>query len=194
MFSCLLVALTITAQAEQVTDSDLATGYIVDDLFIYMHTGPGNNYRIAGSINAGEEIKLTGRTENNFSQIIDNKERQTWVESKYVTTTAGLRVIIGELNSKLATNETDHQQTLNNLEQANSEISQLNNNITDLNSKIATLEQQLTQTKSQLSNQDLDIKKEYFFNGAMVLGIGLLFGLIIPRISVRKKSSMDNWK
>ena len=51
----------------------------------------------------------------------------------------------------------------------------------------------LTQTKSQLKNQDTDIKKQWFFNGAIVLGIGLLFGLILPRLFSKRKANMENW-
>ena len=179
---------------EQTTQDNLATGYISDDLFIYMHAGPGNNYRILGSINAGDEVKLTSKEQNGYSQIIDNKNRTTWVESKYVSTKPGLRVIIAELNAKLADNEEVQQQTSNELLLANQEINQLNDKNTELSQQLSNLNQQLTQTQSQLSNQDLAIKKEYFFNGAIVLGLGLLLGLILPRLAMRKRSSMDSWK
>jgi SH3 domain protein len=45
-----------------------------------------------------------------------------------------------------------------------------------------------------LKDQDTNIKKEWFFNGAIVLVIGLLLGLILPRLAARRKGSMDNWK
>lgn len=32
--------------------------YIADKLFTYMHSGPSNQYRILGSIDAGEKVKL----------------------------------------------------------------------------------------------------------------------------------------
>ena len=31
-------------------------GYISENLFIYIHTGAGKNYRILGSINSGEKV------------------------------------------------------------------------------------------------------------------------------------------
>ena len=77
-------------------------GYISDDLFIYMHAGPGTNYRILGTINAGAQIQITGKSSNEYSEIVDDKQRISWVESKYVTNQQGLRFIVAELNSKLA--------------------------------------------------------------------------------------------
>lgn len=191
MVSCLVQA---EETDQQPTDENLVTAYISDDLFIYMHAGPGNNYRILGSINAGDEVKLTGEEDNGYTQIVDNKNRNTWVESKYVSTTPGLRVVIAELNTKLANNEDNNQQISSDLTLAQTEITQLTEQAELLNGEISSLKTQLAQTQSKLSNQDLDLKKEYFFNGAIVLGIGLLFGLIIPRLSLRKKSSMESWK
>ncbi len=182
------------AETEQTINNDLTAAFISDDLFIYMHAGPGNNYRILGSINAGDEVQLTGNQDNGYTEIIDGKNRTTWVESKYVSTKPGLRVAIAELNAKLADSEDISSQTSEDLSNANREIASLNQQTEELNQKINQLTRELSQTQSQLSNQDLELKKEYFFNGAIVLGIGLLFGLILPRLAIRKKSSMDNWK
>ncbi len=198
---CLLVGLlalySIVTQAEEITpptEEKLTTAYISDDLFIYMHAGPGNNYRILGSINAGDEVEITGSIEGDYTQIVDNKGRTTWVESKYVSTTPGLRTIIAELNSKLADSEDINKQAASSLDNSQNEIEQLRNNTKQLNSEISALKQQLVKTEAQLSNQDLDLKKEYFYNGAMVLAFGLLLGIILPRLSARKKGSMESWK
>lgn len=192
----LLVSSLLQAEEtdQQLSDENLTTAYISDDLFIYMHAGAGNNYRILGSINAGDEVKITGEVDNGYTQIVDNKNRHTWVESKYVSTTPGLRVIIAELNTKLANNEDNSQQIATDLTLAQAEITQLTEQAELLNGEISSLKTQLSQTQSKLSNQDLDLKKEYFFNGAIVLAIGLFLGLILPRLSVRKKSSMASWK
>ena len=55
------------------------------------------------------------------------------------------------------------------------------------------MQSQLTSAQAKLKNQDMDIKKEWFFNGAIVMGIGLLLGLVLPRLAARRKSSMDTW-
>ncbi len=198
MLACTMLLVNFTSFAQESdaqSDYDnLPAGYISDDLFIYMHAGPGNNYRILGSINAGDEIKLTEKQENGYTQIVDSKNRTTWVESKYVSSKPGLRVAIAELNAKLADNEDVNLQTTNDLSKANREILELAEKNEQLNQKITDLTKQLSQTQSQLSTQDMAIKKEYFFNGAIVLVIGLLLGLILPRIAARKRSSMDNWR
>jgi len=193
LFVSLALSLTFPLLAEE-TAANFASGYISDDLFIYVHSGAGNNYRILGSINSGTEVKVTGKELNNYSEIIDEKNRTVWVETKYVSLKPGLRFVIAELNEKLAntTSNTDSMsvelaEAKNTIEKLNSEKSQLNNEISQLNKTLFT-------TQSKLKDQDTNIKKEWFYNGAIVLVIGLVLGLIIPRLGGRRKGSMDNWK
>jgi len=174
--------------------TNLASGYISDDLFIYMHSGAGNNYRIVGSINSGIQIKLTGKSENNYTEIIDDKNRTVWVESKYVSAKPGLRFVIAELNERLANTTSNSDSMSQELTQARNSIEVLSSEKSQLNEEISQLNKILVTTQSKLKDQDTNIKKEWFFNGAIVLVIGLLLGLIIPRLSVRRKGSMDNWK
>ena len=176
------------------TPSNLASGYISDDLFIYMHSGAGNNYRILGSINSGTEVKVTGNNENDYTEIVDDKNRNVWVESKYVSPKPGLRFVIAELNEKLANTTSNSDNMSEALSQARNTIDNLNNEKAKLNNEISELNKTLITTSSKLKDQDTNIKKEWFFNGAIVLVIGLVLGLIIPRLTGRRKGSMDNWK
>ncbi|WP_448566756.1 TIGR04211 family SH3 domain-containing protein [Thalassotalea ganghwensis] len=189
----LLVAGSTFVSAEQASE-DLATGYISDDLFVYMHAGPGNNYRILGSINAGEEIKLTGKEENDYTQIIDPKSREAWVENRYINNKPGLRTELAALTEQLNNSNANNEDLVRQLNQANGEIDRLNQESKLLEGKIEVANQELAATKLQIKNQDTDLKKEWFFNGAIVLGIGLLVGLILPHLTGRKKSSMDSWR
>ena len=103
LFACLVIFNAYSIQAEEAAPQEFAQGFISDELFIYMHSGAGNNYRILGSINSGTEIKLTNEEENEYTQIIDTRGRTVWVESKYVSAKPGLRYIIAN-NSKACLN------------------------------------------------------------------------------------------
>ena len=110
LFAIAFTALSFAASAQQ-EPSTLTDGYISDELFIYMHSGAGNNYRIVGSINAGTQVKLTGEQRNGYTEIIDDKERTAWVEDKFVSEKPGLRFVVAELNGQLAENS-DIESTL----------------------------------------------------------------------------------
>ncbi|WP_448211279.1 TIGR04211 family SH3 domain-containing protein [Colwellia sp. MEBiC06753] len=174
--------------------SNYKDGFISDELFIYMHSGAGSNYRIVGSINAGTQVQLTGNAENGYTEIIDDKDRVAWVEDKFVSEKPGLRFVVAELNGQLATTNEREENFKAQIDQTSIQLKNAKEQITKLSNTVAQLEGELKSTQSKLSTQDLDVKKEWFFNGAIVLGIGLLFGLILPRLSLRRKSSMDSWK
>ena len=192
VFVGLIICLSFAANAQE-TDENSGQGFISDELFIYMHSGAGKNYRIVGTINAGTEIQLTQNSQNDFTQIIDPKGKTAWVESQYVSTTPGLRNVIAELNGKLADYSEQNNQLESQLAQASSNVERLNRQATQLNSEIATLNKQLTATQAKLKDQDTNIKKEWFYNGAIVLGIGLILGLLLPKLGGRRRSNMDNW-
>lgn len=174
-------------------ESNSTDGYISENLFVYMHSGAGKNYRILGTINSGEKVQVTGESNNDYSQVITEANKTGWVESKHVSAKPGMRYVIADLNEKLASFQAQNNDVATQLESTRRQIESLKTEKSELQNNIAALNMELAQTKSQLKNQDTDIKKQWFFNGAIVLGIGLLFGLVLPRLFSKRKSSMENW-
>jgi SH3 domain protein len=191
-FTILLCAV-ISAQAQENSSSKNKQGFIIDELSIFMHAGPGTNYRILGTINAGSEIKTTGKSDKDYSEIIDDKNRNTWVETKYLTTKPGLRFVVAELNGKIA-NSSDYTSQLDGeVNQLRSSVEILSKDKKQLLTQLKQVEQQLKTTLSKVKDQDTKILTQRFYNGAIVLGVGLILGLILPRFFARRKSSMDSW-
>jgi SH3 domain protein len=174
-------------------ESSYTDGYISDDLFIYMHAGPGTNYRILGTVIAGTQVQVTGESSNDYSEVIDEKGRKTWVETKYVNDKPGIRFAVAELNSQL-TNASSTESTLNTeLERTKLVLGEVQEKNNQLTNQLTQLNNELSSTKLQLKSQDVDIQKEWFFNGAIVLAIGLILGLLIPLVSSRKRKA-DTWR
>jgi len=189
----ILFCVVISVQAQEIGSSKNKQGFISDNLSIYMHTGPGTDYRILGSINAGSEIKITGKSVKGYSEIIDNKNRNTWVETKYLTTKPGLRFVVAELNGKIASNSDYTNQLDGEVNQLRSSVEVLSKDKKQLLIQLKQVEKQLKTTLSKVKDQDTKILTQRFYNGAIVLGVGLLLGLILPRLFARRKSSMDSW-
>jgi SH3 domain protein len=190
------VAITLSSSlslSAQAAENNYKQGYISDELFIYMHAGPGTNYRILGTVTAGSDVKITGAVENGYSEIIDNKDRATWVESKYVTTQAGLRFVVDKLNEEIATSSNFTSQLDGEVNELKSEVVLLTNDKKELSIELKKLTDTLVQTQAKIKDQDTDIKKQWFFTGALVLGIGLILGLILPKFFARRRGSMDSW-
>ena len=188
-FPCLLLLISSSIYAQ-----DGAQGYVSDELSTFVHSGPGKNYRILGTVISGSEIKITGKNKDGYSKIIDDKGRTVWIESKYAIAKPGLRVVIAQLNTKLADLEGNSSSVSESLMRANKKVDKLSSEKTQLNNEISVLNKTLSEVNLKLKDQDTNIKKDWFFNGAIVLCIGLIFGLIIPRLSSNKKGSMNSWK
>tara|TARA_B110000091_G_C13734057_1_gene440320 strand:- start:420 stop:1067 length:648 start_codon:yes stop_codon:yes gene_type:complete len=174
------------------TDSEQA--FIIDELFVYMHAGAGKNYRIVGTINAGAQINVTGIEKNDFSQLVDETNKMTWIASKYITQQPGLRFVAAELNAQLTSATDLNSQLDSQLNNIKETVSNLNDSSSQLNNEIAILTNQLASSQAELKAQDTDIQKQWFLTGAIVLAIGLILGLIIPKLGGRRRGSMDNWK
>jgi len=183
-------SLFLTAQA---AENNYKQGYISDELFIYMHAGPGTNYRILGTIIAGSEVKITGAEDNDYSEVIDEKNRTTWVESKYVSTKAGLRFVVAELNENIAHSSDFTSQLDGEVNELKSKVNLLTTDKKKLSSELNKLTKKLAKTQSKIKDQDTNIKKQWFFTGALVLGVGLILGLILPRLFSRRRGAMENW-
>jgi SH3 domain protein len=182
------VIATFSIQAEENQQ-----GYITDDLTIFMHAGPGTNYRILGSINAGSQIQTTGEASNEYSEIIDDKKRIAWVETKYITRQPGLQFVVEDLNKKLTSGNDYSSQLDGELNGLKNSLNLVNQEKDDLQTEFTKIQKELQRVQSKLKDQDTEIKKQWFFNGAIVLGIGLVLGLILPRFFARRRSEMDNW-
>ncbi len=183
-------SLFISAQA---AENNYKQGYISDELFIYMHTGPGKKFRILGTIIAGSKVKITGAVDGGYSEIIDNKDRTAWVENKYVTTQPGLRFVVAELNGKIATSSDYSSQLDGEVNELKSKVNLLTNDKKKLSAELKKLTTTLEKTQAKIKDQDTNIKKQWFFNGALVLGVGLILGLILPRFFARRRGSMESW-
>jgi SH3 domain protein len=179
---------TFSIQAEESQQ-----GYITDDLTIFMHAGPGTNYRILGSINAGSQIQTTGEESNEYSEIIDDKKRITWVETKYITRQPGLRFVVEDLNNKLTNGNNYSSQLDGELNGLKNNLNLVNQERDSLQTELTKTQKELKQVQSKLKGQATQIQKQWFFNGAIVLGIGLVLGLVLPRFFSRRRSGMDNW-
>ncbi|SET87322.1 TIGR04211 family SH3 domain-containing protein [Thalassotalea agarivorans] len=190
----IIIAWTLVLSALFSFGANAQQGYVIDDLFIYMHSGAGNQYRIVGTVNAGADVKLTGQVANGYTQIITDKNVTAWVESKFVTRTAGIRVAYAHLNNQLKESNSGINALSSKLESARDQVITLKSENTDLTNQIAQLTTELAQVKSDMKSQDSSLINHWMMRGAMILGVGLILGLVLPRLGGSKKRHSQSWK
>ncbi|EGR2119777.1 SH3 domain-containing protein [Vibrio cholerae] len=179
--------------------------YIADKLFTYMHSGPSNQYRILGSIDAGEKVKLIEvNKESGYSHIADERGRTGWVESRFITrevsNTLRLPALEKELEEvkKLLANarqnaDSEKAGLAESLELRNQQIADLERNYADISKQLTDSQSEIRELRSKLDTQKEDLLLKYFTYGGGVAGIGLLLGLVLPHIIPRRKRHPAGW-
>ncbi|WP_373766497.1 TIGR04211 family SH3 domain-containing protein [Glaesserella sp.] len=194
LLACLLLGSSLHAIAE--------TQYVTENLNTYLRKGPGDQYKISGSIQAGEKVTLIDKKER-YALIRDGKNREAWILNSELTSTPSSKELtpqlqqqVQELSLKLNTIDKDWQQRTAEMQRRTQLAEQQSNQLLEQN---AQLKRELDILKNK--NRDLEtlqdaesreIMIQYFIYGGSVLGVGLLLGLLIPVLLPRRKRN-NGW-
>ncbi|GMQ45471.1 TIGR04211 family SH3 domain-containing protein [Vibrio sp. 10N] len=197
---CMIMVSLLAAPAALAQDR-----YIADKLFTYLHSGPSAQYRIIGSINAGDKVQLlSSNRETGYSQVQDSRGRKGWVESKFVTTQESMAVRLPRLEKELTqvkaqlstareTADSEKGGLVSSLEARNKQIAELEQNYSDISTQLTSSQTEIRELRAKLDTQKEDLLLRYFMYGGGVAGIGLIFGLILPHVIPRRKKSPNGW-
>lgn len=197
---CLVLASMLAIPAAFAQDR-----YISDKLFTYMHSGPSNQFRILGSIDAGDKVTfLKADKSTGYTQIQDSKGRKGWVESRFVTSKESITLRLPriekeltEVKAKLANARSNADQEkaglIDSLDTRNTQIAELEQGYSDMNQQLTAAQEEVRKLRAKLDTQKDDLLLKYFMYGGGVAGIGLLFGLLLPHIIPRRKRSPSGW-
>ncbi|WP_455425771.1 TIGR04211 family SH3 domain-containing protein [Dryocola sp. LX212] len=199
-----LICLTLLSLSVTVVAHADEKRYVSDELNTWVRSGPGDNYRLQGTVNAGEEVTLLqSNEESKYSQIRDSKGRSSWIPSAQLSATPSLRTRVPDLEKqvkdltdKLTNIDTTWNQRTAEMQQ---KVAQSDGVITGLKEENQQLKNQLivAQKKVNAANVQLDDKQraiimQWFMYGGGVLGVGLLFGLLLPHMIPSRKKK-DRW-
>ncbi len=191
----LSLTLSLSAYAEE-------KRYISDELDTYVHSGPGNQYRIVGTLKGGDEVTLISVNDGtNYGQIRDSKGKATWIPLDQLSETPSLRVRVPDLEQqvktltdKLANIDNSWNQRTAEMQQkvaaSDSVISELQKENESLKNQLVVAQKKVNAVNLQLDDKQRTIILQWFMYGGGVAGIGLLLGLILPHlIPSRKKNN-----
>lgn len=196
----LILACVIAVPAAMAKDR-----FISDNLFTYMHAGPSNQFRIIGSVNAGEKVNLVSvDKKSGYSQVVDSRGRKGWVSTSFITTQEGMSTRLPKLEKELSVvkeklaNANDianreKEGLVDSLNTRNSQISELEKNYGDMSQQLTASQTEVRNLRAKLDTQKDDLLLKYFMYGGGVAGIGLLFGLVLPHLVRRKRRSPNGW-
>ena len=179
--------------------------YVSDRLYTYERTGPGNNYKIAGSVNSGDKVIYKG-SNGKYSEIIDRKGRDVWILTEELQSTESAPVKIERLeqeNKDLRYKlENVDSESVRELKKKTAELSALTERSSNLEKSLKEGQeklQELTEDNAELKEKSENIetieKQQWFMKGAGMVIIGFILGVIFVYLpSPRKKrSTFGSW-
>lgn len=167
--------------------------YIIDDLYTYMHSGPGRNYRITGSINAGSKVnQLSINTESNYIEIIDDKNRRGWVDGRHISATESMRERLAVIEQQLAFSGEQVADKQEEIESLQAQLAQLTGANSALQEQLKSLESQYNEAQTSLSNRGMEEQKQWFLTGGSFGAGCILLGVILSLVLKRKRRE-DTW-
>lgn len=196
-FALLTLGITLGAHADE-------KRYVSDDLITYIHSGPGNQFRIVGTLNSGDEVTLKNvNTTTNYGQIVDSKGRDAWIPLDQLSTTPSLRTQVPNLQQQVKTLTDKLTNIDNSWNQRTAEMQQkvassdgiingLKKENQDLKNQLIVAQKKVSAVNVQLDDKQRTIILQWFMYGGGVAGVGLILGLLLPHLVPRRKKK-DRW-
>ena len=196
---------TMQESAPSTTPGSGVNRYVSDDIFTYLHGGPGKQYRILGSVKAGDKVQfLALDASGKYAQIIDGKGRTAWILGKELQTAPSYRAQVTTLQEQLrqlqlkmdnidsdqARELKEKRERLTLLEQ---QVSQQEQQLAEQSKELQALRQQKQKLQLDLGTKEQDQQYRWWREGGYIAGVGLLLGLLLPYLPRPRRRSKDRW-
>lgn len=197
-FSVLLGTLLFVSSTAAVAQ----TQYVTENLNTYLRRGAGDQFKISGTIQAGEKVTVLDKKDR-YSLIRDGKNREAWILTSELTSTPSSKELtpklqqqVEELTLKLNKIDSDWQQRTLEMqrraEQADQQSSELLEQNAALKREVDILKNKNRDLEAMKDAESREIMIQYFIYGGTVLGVGLLLGLLIPFLLPRRRRN-NGW-
>lgn len=187
LFLISLLLFWLPAQSQ----TDQKPAFISDALVVYIHSGPGNQYRIIGTLAAGSSVMRLSE-ENGYAQIQYDDNKTGWLPRENLSYTPGLRAQYTELQASY----TEQSGKLTELEQntalLQTEINRLTQERDLAQQELQKLNRDNERLMTQLDQSQVSFWQQPMVIGAAVLLFGLMFGMLLPKLIPSRRNS-DRW-
>lgn len=178
-----------------------ASHWVSDDLSTFVRSGPTDEYRIVGTLGAGEPVTVL-ETSGDYTQVRAESGDVVWIQSDKLQAEPSLGERFPELKNKVATlgselsdiNESWEGRVAamtETLSVRQARIAELEQRNAQLDSQFMQVQQANRELQARLSTQEKDLLMRYFMYGGGVAGAGLIIGLLVPHLPKRKRR--DRW-
>ncbi|MCL1137574.1 TIGR04211 family SH3 domain-containing protein [Shewanella pneumatophori] len=169
------------------------TRYISDDVYIYLHGGPGTQFRILGSIEAGQQVTSLEETQGDYSKIVDHKGREGWIQSKMLSKSTSLRVQLPAIQAELEQTKAKLETALNTSDNNAEELSQVKSQLAAAEKALSSASLERDNAKATLANMQKNERFEMWKQGGFIAAGGLLLGIILVYLPKPQRKPKNRW-
>ncbi|QYJ80526.1 TIGR04211 family SH3 domain-containing protein [Shewanella acanthi] len=167
--------------------------YISDNVFLYILNGPGTEYRILGSIEAGQPITLQGESQGDYSKIVDHKGREGWIQTNLISDTPSFREQVPTLTNELATVKAKLDEVLSTKDDGVDQVAELQSKVSELESTLSKTVKERDNLKVAADRSADEARYAMWREGAVLGGIGLLLGVLLVYIPRPQRRNKKRW-
>lgn len=167
--------------------------YISDNVFLYILNGPGTDYRILGSIEAGQPISLLGETQGDYSKIIDHKGREGWVPTNLISSTPSFREQVATLTNELNEAKAKLAEVLNSTGNHTDEVAELKAKLSEAEAMLSKTTQERDSLKVAVDRSAQDAQFALWREGGLIAAAGLIFGVILVYLPRPQRRNKKRW-
>lgn len=167
--------------------------YISDNVFLYILNGPSTDYRILGSIEAGQPITLLGETQGDYSKIVDHKGREGWVPTNMISATPSFREQVSSLTSELAQAKAKLDEVMSSTDNHADEVAELKAKLTEAETMLSKTTQERDSLKVAVDRSAQEAQFALWREGGLIAAAGLVVGVILVYLPRPQRRNKKRW-
>ncbi len=167
--------------------------YISDNVFLYILNGPGTDYRILGSIEAGQPVTLLSETQGDYSKIIDHKGREGWVPTNLISSTPSFREQVSTLTNELNETKAKLAEVLSSTNNHSDEVDELKAKLSEAEAMLNKTTQERDNLKVAVDHSAQEAQFALWREGGLIAAAGLVVGVILVYLPRPQRRNKKRW-
>jgi len=168
-------------------------GYISDKVYLFLHGGPGTQYRILGSIEAGQAVSILDQKQDGYSKIIDHKGREGWVETDMLDTKKSFREQLPEVQAELVKAQAELEQVQTSSSSSAEQVYELKASLAKAVKSLAQARKERDSATGELANIKDNERFQMWQEGGLIAALGLFMGIILVYLPRPRRKQQNHW-
>ncbi len=166
--------------------------HVSDEVSVFMHSGPSNQYRIISNVPSGTMLDLLAKDgSTGYAKVRLEKGTEGWVQGKYLSKGQSLASRLPELEKALAYSHRLTEEQSEALAGLESDLAKANNQQAQYTAEVSQLQNEVERLKLEIGAMDETLLMGWFLRGGALLLGGLFIGLIVPHLPKRRQRNND---